>query len=84
MERDVKDTAVADGWGEPRPAVLPRPTYSPAIMALGIVFSAWGLIVSRILSAVGLFLIFLALIGWIRANLADNAAEVSHGAQHDR
>ncbi len=84
MERDVKDAAAADGWGEPKPAVLPRPTYSPAAMALGIVFFAWGLIVSWILSAVGLALMFIALAGWIRANLTDGPEEVAHGAQHDR
>ncbi len=83
MERDSKDTPAGDGWGEPKPAVLPEPTYSPAILALGIVFFAWGLIVTWMLSVVGLVLMFIALIGWIRAILADEAREVAHGAKHD-
>ena len=45
---------------------LPQPTYWPAVMALGIVFLAWGLVTSVLISVVGLILFALALAGWIR------------------
>jgi hypothetical protein len=44
---------------------LPDPTYWPAVMALGIVFLAWGLISTLLVSGVGLLLFVLALAGWI-------------------
>jgi hypothetical protein len=44
---------------------LPDPTYWPVVMALGIVFLAWGLISTILLSGVGLLLFVLALAGWI-------------------
>jgi hypothetical protein len=57
---------------EPRPewrrvehTALPRPTYWPAVLALGIVFLAWGLVTSLLISGVGLVLFVLALAGWI-------------------
>ena len=53
------------GWSLPRPAHLPHPTYWPAVLAMGIVFLAWGLVTNVIVAAVGLVVFFVALIGWI-------------------
>ena len=53
------------GWAYPRPNELPRPTYWPAVLALGIIFLLWGLVTSWIVSAVGLGLLILAAAGWI-------------------
>ena len=53
------------GWQWVENIHLPEPTYWPAVMALGIVFLAWGLITSLLISAVGLILFVLALAGWI-------------------
>ena len=44
---------------------LPDPTYWPAVLALGVVFLAWGLITGYLLSIVGLLLGILAVAGWI-------------------
>ncbi len=44
---------------------LPDPTYWPAVLALGVVFLAWGLITGYLLSIVGLMLSILAVAGWI-------------------
>jgi hypothetical protein len=60
------------GWSVPRPGELPRPTYWPAVMALGIAFLFWGIISSAIISGVGLVLFAIALGGWI--------GELRHGA----
>ncbi len=53
------------GWSRPQPAVLPRPTYWPVVMALGITFVAWGILTTWIITAVGALLFVLALVGWI-------------------
>jgi hypothetical protein len=53
------------GWNLPRPAHLPHPTYWPAVLAMGIVFFAWGLVTNPVVTVVGLVVFFVALIGWI-------------------
>lgn len=55
---------VPPGWhklDEP----LPEPTYWPAVMAVGIVFIAWGIVTLYAISGVGLLLFVIALVGWI-------------------
>ena len=47
------------------PAKLPRPTYWPATMALGIAFIFWGLVTTYIISGAGFVLFIVALAGWI-------------------
>lgn len=44
---------------------LPHPTYWPVTFALGIMFSFWGIITSFLLSAVGIILLIVALVGWL-------------------
>jgi hypothetical protein len=44
---------------------LPRPTYWPAVMALGIIFILGGIVTSLFVSAVGVVLLAIALAGWI-------------------
>jgi hypothetical protein len=53
------------GWNLPRPAHLPHPTYWPAVLAMGIVFLAWGLVTNAIVTIVGVVIFFVALLGWI-------------------
>ena len=62
---DPRSPAPREGWSRPLPEELPRPTYWPVVMALGITFLAWGLVTSVIVSAVGLVLFAMALAGWI-------------------
>lgn len=52
-------------WELLPPEPLPRPTYWPAVLALGVVFFAWGFITSLIISGVGLILLATGLAGWI-------------------
>ena len=44
---------------------LPRPTYFPAGLAMGIAFLFWGLITSLVTFLVGLALFIASLAGWI-------------------
>ena len=59
------DNASPIEWTPPRPQVIPRPTYSPAVMALAIVCLLWGLLTSYLISLLGFVLLVLALTGWI-------------------
>ncbi len=53
------------GWHALPPEPLPRPTYWPAVMALGIVFVLWGIATTLLVSGVGFVLFVIALGGWI-------------------
>ena len=60
---DGSETAA--GWSRPRPAVIPRPTYWPAGMALGVTFLLWSVVSSPVILAAGALLVVVSLIGWI-------------------
>jgi hypothetical protein len=51
---------------EPLPAAhLPRPTYWPVVLAVGVVFLAWGVVTTIAITVIGLVLLALGLGGWI-------------------
>ena len=52
-------------WHTPQPKHLPRPSYAPALMALGLTAALWGLVTTWIISAAGLALIGVAAVLWI-------------------
>lgn len=52
-------------WNAARPETLPRPTYWPAVLALGIAALAFGVVTTIIIGGVGLVLCALAIGGWI-------------------
>lgn len=52
-------------WKALPAAHLPRPTYWPVVLALGIVFLAWGIVTTLAITVIGLGLLALALGGWI-------------------
>ncbi|MQA89673.1 MAG: hypothetical protein GEU90_05495 [Gemmatimonas sp.] len=59
----------APGWtggSPPLPVHVPRPTYWPAVLAIGVVWTAWGTISSSILIFGGLAVFVIALAFWIR------------------
>jgi len=63
---DSKDRkSGTEGWTVPRPESLPRPTYWPAVFALGSILLLWGLVTTWIITAVGAVLFLAALAGWI-------------------
>ncbi len=53
------------GWARPRPEHIPRPTYWPAVMGIGITMIGWGLITTPLISLVGLLLLGISLWAWI-------------------
>ena len=61
-----EQSPIAHPEWEPLPAEhLPRPTYFPAGLAMGIAFLFWGLITSWVTVVVGLALFTASLAGWI-------------------
>ena len=57
--------AVPTGWQVLPDEPLPRPTYFPAGLAMGVAFLFWGLITTWVVLAVGVVLFIAALAGWI-------------------
>jgi hypothetical protein len=53
------------GWHKPKPERLPKPSYAPASMALGLTLVLWGVVTSWIVSAIGLALTGVAAALWI-------------------
>lgn len=54
-----------EGWNVPKPEKLPKPTYWPAAMALGITFAFFGVVTSWAFTIVGVGLFALSLRKWI-------------------
>ena len=48
-----------------KPEVLPKPTYWPFFLALGLMFMGWGLLTTWIISVAGFIVFVISLIGWI-------------------
>lgn len=59
------EEALLPGWTRPRPAVVPRPTYWPVVLALGIALLLWGVITTAYLAATGLAIGVIGAGGWI-------------------
>lgn len=48
-----------------KPEHLPKPTYWPFFMALGLMFAGWGLLTTWLFSLAGLIVFVISLIAWI-------------------
>ncbi len=48
-----------------KPEILPKPTYWPFFLALGLAFIGWGLLTTWYFSLAGLIVFVISLIGWI-------------------
>jgi len=64
---DHRDETRGDdgGTSQPLPAVIPRPTPAPFLLALGVTLLFWSLAASPVLSVGGLGLIVWGLWSWI-------------------
>jgi hypothetical protein len=62
---DQNPRSLPPGWSPLPEETLPRPTYFPAGLAMGVAFMFWGLISSWVVFLVGLALFGAALAGWI-------------------
>lgn len=48
-----------------KPEHLPKPTYWPFFLALGLMFLGWGLLTTWLISLAGFIVFVISLIGWI-------------------
>ena len=48
-----------------RPEILPKPTYWPFFLAMGLAFIFWGLLTTLVVLTAGGLIFITALIGWI-------------------
>jgi hypothetical protein len=53
------------GWTRPTMDTLPRPTYWPVTLALGVVLALGGIATAYAVSLVGVGLIAVAIAGWV-------------------
>ena len=53
------------GWRKLPPQHLPKPTYMPAMFALGVTLFFWGFITSWVIFVAGVILLAVSLGGWI-------------------
>lgn len=67
MTNEEKTRIIQDraNWNETRPRNLPRPTYWPFFLAMGVAFLAWGMLATWIISVAGLVVMIISLVGWI-------------------
>ena len=54
-------------WPKARPERLPRPTYWPFFLAMGLTFIFWGLLTTWLILVSGVLIFIVALLGWINA-----------------
>jgi hypothetical protein len=54
-----------DDWEKAKPEELPRPTYWPFFVAMGLAFLFWGLLTTWVILLAGGLIFTVALIGWI-------------------
>jgi len=52
-------------WEKAKPELLPRPTYWPFFLAMGLAFLFWGLLTTWVILLAGALIFITALIGWI-------------------
>ncbi len=48
-----------------KPEHLPKPTYWPFFLAMGLMFMGWGLLTIWLISVAGFIVFVISLIGWI-------------------
>ena len=65
LNRDIFERPLPAGWKKPLPERLSRPTYWPAILALSMTLALLGPVTLLPITAVGLVLGTVALVGWI-------------------
>jgi hypothetical protein len=66
-EEDYKNIEIKpdEDWEKAKPQILPRPTYWPFFLAMGLTFIFWGLLTTWVILLAGLLIFTIALAGWI-------------------
>ncbi|MVN22516.1 hypothetical protein [Mucilaginibacter arboris] len=62
--QQTKITPEAD-WEKAKPEVLPKPTYWPFFLVMGLTFMFWGMLTTWVILTAGILIFITALAGWI-------------------
>jgi hypothetical protein len=65
VNENIKTVKPTEDWEKAKPEILPRPTYWPFFLALGLVFIFWGLLTTWVVLFAGILIFVTALVGWI-------------------
>lgn len=68
-------SGAGEGFGEPRPARVPRPTAWPMLCAAAVALVFFGVSSSAVVAAVGGLAFLVTLAGWIRELLHERRVE---------
>ncbi len=60
-----RNYVLKQGWTALPPPDLPKPTYWPIVMSVGIVLLLWGFVTSPFILGLGFILFVMSLAGWI-------------------
>ncbi len=66
MTEKTAKPSLPPGWNRAQPEHLPEPTQWPPALALAVTLIFWGLVSSLIITAIGVLLFGLSVVGWIR------------------
>lgn len=53
------------GWNDPKPSIIPSPTYWPFILSVGATLMGLGVLTSNVITVAGSVLFVVAIIKWI-------------------
>ena len=66
-DKELNTAIVSEkNWEKARPEILPKPTYWPFFLAMGLAFIFWGLLTTWVVLTAGGLIYITALIGWIK------------------
>ena len=63
--KEDKEIVPESTWEKAKPEILPKPTYWPFFLAMGLVFIFWGLLTTWVILVTGAIIFVISLIGWI-------------------
>jgi hypothetical protein len=62
---ELQTIQARENWQKARPEELPKPTYWPFFLAMGLNFIFWGMLTTWIIGLAGLLIFVIALSCWI-------------------
>jgi hypothetical protein len=63
--KENKEIIPGDSWEKAKPEHLPKPTYWPFFLAMGLAFIFWGLLTTWVILVTGGIIFVISLVGWI-------------------
>ena len=74
-EKVEQEKGITQEYVKAKPEILPKPTYTPFLLAFSITLIGWGLISTWIISVAGFIGLCISLYGWIKELLHEDGDE---------